>query len=235
MENNDLTMTEKGILADETNGMYTPESEADVNNEVIGEKIKLLIENFISTLSTKLRRDTAKRNLEFLSMYMLEGKTLQDIGNAYSISRERVRQIIDKYKRRLTGKTAKPLREECLALLKNVPDDNLPEFLYLEIEKKHNKKLRKLLETFYFLEKGKIILKYNPASVKSVTKLEKQEPKGNAVKTKPTRAGLPWNEEEDEMLENEYAEGMKISQIAKSHERTRGAIRARLEKHGHIK
>lgn len=39
MENNDLTMTEKGILADETNGMYTPESEADVNNEVIGETL----------------------------------------------------------------------------------------------------------------------------------------------------------------------------------------------------
>jgi len=40
--------------------------------------------------------------------------------------------------------------------------------------------------------------------------------------------GLPWNEEEDELLSGRFNEGTKITQLAKLHSRTYGAIKARL-------
>lgn len=46
--------------------------------------------------------------------------------------------------------------------------------------------------------------------------------------------GASWTEEEDRQLDNEYGSGMEISEIAKAHDRTNGAIWARLKKHGLI-
>ncbi|NTD97010.1 hypothetical protein G6M26_06590 [Agrobacterium tumefaciens] len=43
-------------------------------------------------------------------------------------------------------------------------------------------------------------------------------------------ASLAWGEEEDELLTQRFAEGTKITQLAKLHSRTYGAIRARLIK-----
>ncbi len=54
----------------------------------------------------------------------------------------------------------------------------------------------------------------------------------NRKVNRPDGAGAPWTEEEDEQLDEEYNSGMKISEIAKVHDRTNGAIRARLKKHG---
>lgn len=51
---------------------------------------------------------------------------------------------------------------------------------------------------------------------------------------RPDGAGASWTEEEDRQLDDEYSAGMKISEIAKVHDRTSGAIRARLKKHGLI-
>lgn len=42
-------------------------------------------------------------------------------------------------------------------------------------------------------------------------------------------AGKPWTELEDDKLRDEYAEKIKISDIAKEHGRTYGAIESRLE------
>jgi len=42
--------------------------------------------------------------------------------------------------------------------------------------------------------------------------------------------GLPWNEQEDELLAERFNEGIKITQLAKLHSRTYGAIKARLLK-----
>lgn len=57
--------------------------------------------------------------------------------------------------------------------------------------------------------------------------------KHNARK-KPGSAGASWTDEEDSQLDEEYNSGISVSEIAKLHERTRGAIRARLKKHGLI-
>lgn len=56
----------------------------------------------------------------------------------------------------------------------------------------------------------------------------------NRKKNRPDGAGASWSDEEDIQLDQEYNAGMKISAIAKIHDRTYGAIRARLKKHGLI-
>ena len=42
-------------------------------------------------------------------------------------------------------------------------------------------------------------------------------------------AGKPWTTEEEALLQNQFAEKMKIADIAKAHGRTYGAIESRLE------
>ena len=42
--------------------------------------------------------------------------------------------------------------------------------------------------------------------------------------------GLTWNEEEDNLLTQRFNEGTKITELAKLHSRTYGAIKARLIK-----
>lgn len=54
----------------------------------------------------------------------------------------------------------------------------------------------------------------------------------NRKMNRPEGAGASWSEEEDKQLDEEFKGGMKISEIAKIHDRTNGAIRARLRKHG---
>ena len=53
-------------------------------------------------------------------------------------------------------------------------------------------------------------------------------------KQQKVNAGVKWSKEEDDRLDQEFSSGMSISEIAKKHERSYGAIRARLIKHGLI-
>ena len=50
----------------------------------------------------------------------------------------------------------------------------------------------------------------------------------------PPNAGQPWSPEEDEKLAAMFDRGATIQQLAQSHQRTRGAIAARLERLGKI-
>lgn len=53
--------------------------------------------------------------------------------------------------------------------------------------------------------------------------------------TKPVfteNAGVPWTDEEDEMLETEHSEGLNVKQMSDNHKRSLGAIRARLKRLG---
>ena len=54
----------------------------------------------------------------------------------------------------------------------------------------------------------------------------------NRVHNRPEGAGRGWDTVEDEELKREFASGMKIAEIARQHDRTYGAIRARLKKQG---
>ena len=54
-------------------------------------------------------------------------------------------------------------------------------------------------------------------------------------KNRLENAGKPWSPEEDDALREEYRQGMKVSQIAKLHIRSRGAITARLVRIGEVR
>ena len=60
--------------------------------------------------------------------------------------------------------------------------------------------------------------------------------KGKAINDKARRLneGVKWTEEEDLQLTNGFQRNISISDLAKTHERSYGAIRARLIKHGLI-
>lgn len=50
----------------------------------------------------------------------------------------------------------------------------------------------------------------------------------------PRNAGRSWTDEEDVSLLEAYEEGLSIKELAKSHGRTKGAIHARLLRHGRL-
>ena len=48
----------------------------------------------------------------------------------------------------------------------------------------------------------------------------------------PSRAGKPWDEDEDDVLRDEFNSGKSIKDMSEDHSRTKGAIQARLVKLG---
>ena len=108
------------------------------------------------------------------------------------------------------------------------------------------KVVRWLIDKHYILEtKGKypvlhitnegLYYKENmtPRNMKSLVELLNGMPE-DAKKPKKANAGANWSEEEDNQLDREFSFGMSIAEIAKEHERSYGAIKARLIKHGLI-
>ena len=65
---------------------------------------------------------------------------------------------------------------------------------------------------------------YTILEVTSPTPVQSLDPRRNA--------GKPWTELEDDKLREEFAEKMKIADIAKEHGRTYGAIESRLDRLG---
>ncbi len=53
-------------------------------------------------------------------------------------------------------------------------------------------------------------------------------PPSEAAAAGPGRRGQPWEDTEDEQLREGWSDGATVAQLAKEHERSRGAIRARL-------
>ena len=91
-----------------------------------------------------------------------------------------------------------------------------------------------------FLDEIKAYQESHPDSVISIR--EEEEPENtpfdraayNRKMNRPEGAGAAWTEAEDKQLDAEFEQGMEISEIAAIHDRTNGAIRARLKKHGLI-
>lgn len=50
----------------------------------------------------------------------------------------------------------------------------------------------------------------------------------------PANFGKPWTEGEDTVLAGEFAAGLALSEIARTHQRTQSSVRLRLEKLGKI-
>ena len=93
-----------------------------------------------------------------------------------------------------------------------------------------------------FIEAITDFMDNNPESVTSIRDDEKEVTENtsfdrvayNRKMNRPDGAGASWLEGEDKQLEEEFNSGMKISEIAKIHNRTSGAIRSRLKRHGMI-
>jgi len=80
-----------------------------------------------------------------------------------------------------------------------------------------------------FLDEIRAFMANDPNAVLNIEQEDQLE-----AKERETNAGLAWSEEEDRRLEEEFEAGMKITEIARGHGRTYGAIKARLKKQGMI-
>ena len=60
------------------------------------------------------------------------------------------------------------------------------------------------------------------------------EQKQARAKVQPERAGIAWTEREDAELIAQFDAGASMSDLAQRHRRTRGAVRARLMRHGKV-
>lgn len=68
---------------------------------------------------------------------------------------------------------------------------------------------------------------HSPEVIRALfTVLEKVD--GSERRVPATNAGQPWTEDEDERLAAAYLSGEQLTQLAKEHGRTRGAIESRL-------
>ena len=94
-----------------------------------------------------------------------------------------------------------------------------------------------------FIEAIRTFMEDHPEAVTSIGESDIAEKTHNSLpdrveynrrKNRPDGAGAAWTEEEDRQLDAEYNSGMRIPEIAKVHDRTNGAIRSRLKKHGLI-
>ena len=72
------------------------------------------------------------------------------------------------------------------------------------------------------------------ALYEAASALEKQERFERRSANAPVKTGEPWTEDEDRKLLSAFDAGRTLSDLASIHERTLGAVRARLFKYGRI-
>ena len=68
----------------------------------------------------------------------------------------------------------------------------------------------------------------------AITALEKEKAKEDRKKSQPERSGTPWTDDEDQQLIDAYEAGQSLQDLVIKHQRTRGAITARLMKLGKL-
>ena len=81
------------------------------------------------------------------------------------------------------------------------------------------------LETKHWMDRWKAEKDFEPRSKTASTLAEKTR---RDVGDSPARAGEGWSSEEDQQLTREFWKGKKFEQMAKAHQRSRGAIMSRL-------
>ena len=72
------------------------------------------------------------------------------------------------------------------------------------------------------------------ALMAAVASLEQEQGRDRRRQGLPANAGMPWSPDEDDELAKEFETGMTIREIARAHQRTGGAVQARLEKLGKL-
>ena len=72
------------------------------------------------------------------------------------------------------------------------------------------------------------------ALYEAASALERQERYDRRKAEMPSKTGEPWSEDEDRKLLAAFDAGRALQELAAAHERTLGAVRARLLKYGRI-
>ena len=76
--------------------------------------------------------------------------------------------------------------------------------------------------------------KIRPALIAAMEALEKERDRTARRATLPSKAGNPWDSEQDQGLVEGFEEGASFADLARKHGRTEGAIRSRLTKLGKL-
>jgi hypothetical protein len=72
------------------------------------------------------------------------------------------------------------------------------------------------------------------AQYHAIIAIEKMKDDASAIHPHLVNAGKPWEQAEDEQLKETFDQGMSIKELAHKHQRTVGAIEARLVKLGKV-
>jgi hypothetical protein len=72
------------------------------------------------------------------------------------------------------------------------------------------------------------------ALYQAIIAIEKMKDDASAIQPRLVNAGKPWEQAEDEQLKEAFDQGMSIKELASKHQRTVGAIEARLVKLGKV-
>lgn len=72
------------------------------------------------------------------------------------------------------------------------------------------------------------------ALCKAVSLMERHTEREQKTRSLPPNAGKPWDASEEQEALSAFKSGVSVAEIARKHDRTPGAIRSRLAKHGLI-
>lgn len=227
----------------EINPLFLETDENCYSNKKIiklNEEYLLFAKNVIEILNAILNVCiTNDRNRECFILYFnineKETYTLEDIGNKFSLSRERVRQIINRDFRKLRRYKKKLIIE----FDKIIGEDEYNYLIDGIVSYRSIKCLEAILkiilnEKDFISFKSKIGKCLKPNIIEKSEKTTFEETK-NKSREKYENAWCQWNLEEEQQLIEEFILGYNLNNIAKIHKRTKGAIRKRLIKLNLIK
>jgi len=210
----------------------SPDTEIIGSDEVQPDKENIdsaaLEKEFIKILTKYLNE--RERNIVILRLGLGQrnGKILEEIGKEYNLTRERIRQILNKAYRKLRHPSRNLNIPEYFEILKFRRDPKQYDELFYRLNRNLNHNT--IIKPASFTEKEDYA--NIEEHVKSNTILS--DIKLAPIDVPPARAGEPWDTAEDNKLVKLFDEGTSISALADIHQRYTGAIEARLKKLGKL-
>jgi hypothetical protein len=182
--------------------------------------LRSLLEEFLAVIKERL----GERRFEIVSRrFGLDGErpdTLQALGNKLSLSRERVRQLEESAIRRCRSKKTLSL---FTTRLNEIAREHLKSSPEVAMQRRTTQtEQSEIMQTLVWDGTFHPSTKPLPAGV--------QKARANFA-----RAYESWSTEEDELLKQQFDDGLSMKDLAKFFERNEGAIQSRLKKLGLVK
>ena len=175
-----------------------------------------------------IRSDLTNREKDIILKYSnIDGSsnniTLQEIGNNYGITRERIRQILKKTQRKL-----RKYRQDIIPVFNEIIGEKQFSYLIEGIVKQRSYRTLNFVLLMVLDNKDYEIIKQTLDNCIMLASNNVQCSKSNPKRY--YNAGAKWELREDQQLIEEFIMGIDIPETAKIHGRTRGAIKKRLIK-----